>query len=168
MPDTINNESTPSLVGASVRSVQDQERDAELSLSSSRSPSKSNQKKGISHHDDYTSVNELVDEGALIHDEQAYDDLLDDTGKLRPSVSQTREELDLENTFSEEEAEDGVFIDGPQITFEPEAEPADPPKAGKADSSLIEGGGAATTGFTSSVVEASLDSSLSETLPFNS
>lgn len=89
MPDTINNESTPSLVGASVRSVQDQERDAELSLSSSRSPSKSNQKKGISHHDDYTSVNELVDEGALIHDEQAYDDLLDDTGKLRPSVSQT-------------------------------------------------------------------------------
>lgn len=89
MSETKNNESTPSLVGASLRSVQDQERDSSVSLSSSRSPSKSNQKKGISHHEDYTCVHDLVDEGALIHDEQAYDDLLDDTGKLRPSVSQT-------------------------------------------------------------------------------
>lgn len=84
-------ESTPSLVGYSLRSVQDQETlDSVSSLASSRSPSKSNQKKGITHHDDYTSVNELVDEGALIHDEQAYDDLLDESGKLRPAVSHSQ------------------------------------------------------------------------------
>ncbi|CCH43931.1 Mediator of DNA damage checkpoint protein 1 [Wickerhamomyces ciferrii] len=79
-------EETPSLIGGSVISGQDQE---STPISSSRSPSKSNVKKENSHNKDYTSVSELNDEGVLLQDDKEYDDLLDETGKLKPSVSQT-------------------------------------------------------------------------------
>jgi hypothetical protein len=77
----------PSLVGASVRSVK---LESDYDAASYRSPSRSNQKvlkDETEEAKDYTSVSELHDEGALLNDEHEYDDLLDDTGKVKEGVS---------------------------------------------------------------------------------
>lgn len=77
----------PSLVGASVRSVK---LESDYDEASYRSPSRSAHKvtrdepTGEKH---YTTVNELASEGALLNDEFEYDELLDDTGKVKQGVS---------------------------------------------------------------------------------
>jgi hypothetical protein len=77
----------PSLIGASVRSVK---LESDYDSASYRSPSRSNQKvlkDETEEAKDYTSVSELHDEGALLNDEHEYDDLLDDTGKVKEGIS---------------------------------------------------------------------------------
>ncbi|CEP22377.1 unnamed protein product [Cyberlindnera jadinii] len=77
----------PSLVGASVRSVK---LESDYDEASYRSPSRSahkvtrDERTGEKH---YTTVNELASEGALLNDEFEYDELLDDTGKVKQGVS---------------------------------------------------------------------------------
>ncbi|ONH68750.1 hypothetical protein BON22_1120 [Cyberlindnera fabianii] len=84
-----HNESTPSLVGANVRNVTDHDE-----YDKTTSPPQTNQRVPLGHHEDehvkdYTTVNELANEGALISDEQGYDELLDATGNVKPNVTKT-------------------------------------------------------------------------------
>lgn len=82
-------DNTPSLIGASVRSVK---LESDYDAASYRSPSRSSRKYQVDDHKDeheknYTSVNELADEGALLNDEHEYEGLLDNSGKLKQNVS---------------------------------------------------------------------------------
>lgn len=83
--DSKSLEETPTLVGASIRSIVEEE--AHLDPPTlSKNPSKLHFKSSEDPERDYTTLNELEHEGALTNEDQVYDQLLDDVGKLKEVV----------------------------------------------------------------------------------